>query len=151
MFVRTKRGKRLRQVNMAADSIRVKFSQKRNSLFPVWGQHLLRLVVTCEPVDPALHQNQAELRVFVLWIKYRYSTVTKIITARKRSLGQGSMFTGVCLSTGGCLLRGGAWWRPPRRLLLQAVRILMECILVAIVRLNTKRLHWKVKRPLANR
>ena len=30
-----------------------------------------------------------------------------IIIARKRSLGQGNMFTGVCLSTGGCLLPGG--------------------------------------------
>ena len=38
------------------------------------------------------------------------------ITARKRSLGQGNMFTGVCLSTkgggvygpGGCLLPGGS-------------------------------------------
>ena len=43
-----------------------------------------------------------------------------IITARKRSLGQGNMFTGVCLSTGGvpgpggCLVLGGARWRPPR-------------------------------------
>ena len=32
----------------------------------------------------------------------------RIVTARKWSLGQGNMFTGVCLSTGGCLLRGGA-------------------------------------------
>ena len=32
-----------------------------------------------------------------------------IFTARKRSLGQGNMFKGVCLSTGGCLLLGGAW------------------------------------------
>ena len=31
----------------------------------------------------------------------------RIITARKRSLGQGNMFTGVCLSTGGCLVPGG--------------------------------------------
>ena len=29
-----------------------------------------------------------------------------IFTARKRSLGQGNMFTGVCLSTGGCLVGG---------------------------------------------
>ena len=29
------------------------------------------------------------------------STITFFITARKRSLGQGNMFTGVCLSTGG--------------------------------------------------
>ena len=35
----------------------------------------------------------------------------RLITARKRSLGQGNMFTGVCLSTGGCLLPGGAWPR----------------------------------------
>ena len=53
------------------------------------------------------------------------------------------MFTGVCLSTGGVPGPGGvsgpggawfctfcAWWRPPRRLLLRAVRILLECILV---------------------
>ena len=39
------------------------------------------------------------------------------ITARKRSLGQGNIFTGVCLSTGGvpgpggCLVLGGAWSR----------------------------------------
>ena len=48
-------------------------------------------------------------------------------------LGQGYIFTGVCDSacSGGCLLRGGAWWRPPAgRLLLWAVRILLECILV---------------------
>ena len=30
----------------------------------------------------------------------------------------------------GDLVPGGAWWRPPRRLLLRAVRILLECILV---------------------
>ena len=96
--------------------------------------------------------------------------VRPITTARKRSLGQGNMFTGVYLSTGGvpapgegsgsgvgacsggcllwgclvpgrylfwgvpaprgCLLPGVAWWRPPRKLLLRAVRILLECILV---------------------
>ena len=35
------------------------------------------------------------------------------ITARKQSLGQGDMFTGVCLSTGGCLVPWGwgAWSR----------------------------------------
>ena len=37
---------------------------------------------------------------------------TQFITARKRSLGQGNMFTGVCLSTGGCLVPvGGVWSR----------------------------------------
>ena len=41
-----------------------------------------------------------------------------IFTARKRSLGQGNMLTGVCLSTGGCMVLGrgvngpgGAWSR----------------------------------------
>ena len=32
-----------------------------------------------------------------------------VITARKRSLGQGNMFTGVCLSTGGAWSGGVAW------------------------------------------
>ena len=46
-------------------------------------------------------------------------------------LGQGNMFTGVCLSTGGCLVQGGVETQPPpRRLLLRAVYILLECILV---------------------
>ena len=32
-----------------------------------------------------------------------------IVTVRKRSSGQGNMFTGVCLSTGGgCLVPGGS-------------------------------------------
>ena len=62
------------------------------------------------------------------------------ITACKRNLGQGNMFTPVCHSVhrgsawsqGGVPgPRGGAWWRhPPERLLLRAVRILLECILV---------------------
>ena len=48
-----------------------------------------------------------------------------LVTVCKRSLGQGNMFTGVCLPTGvvpgpgGCLALGGpglggAWWRPPQ-------------------------------------
>ena len=52
-------------------------------------------------------------------------------------LGQGYVFTRVCDSVhrGGCLLpRGCLLWgcveTPPRRLLLRAVRILLECILV---------------------
>ena len=58
-----------------------------------------------------------------------------IFTARKRSLGQGNMLTGVCLSTGGYLVPGGfglgvPGGDPPGRLLLRAVRILLECILV---------------------
>ena len=56
-----------------------------------------------------------------------------IVTARKRSLGQGNVFTGVCDSInrgmhgpwglhgpGGCMVSGGGsawswgtWWRPP--------------------------------------
>ena len=102
----------------------------------------------------------------------------KIFTARKRSLGQGNIFIGVCqefcsqgrgvcsggcllpggllwrvsatggcllpggVSLGGCLLPGGvsaprgcllpgrAWSRPPQRILLRAVHILLKCILV---------------------
>ena len=76
-----------------------------------------------------------------------------IITSRKRGLGQGNIFRSVCqefcpqggcllpggyLVWGGCLLggvcsQGGAWWRPPQRLLLRAVRILLECILVHLL------------------
>ena len=76
-----------------------------------------------------------------------------IITARKLSLGQGNIFTSVCHSvhrgwypsmhcSGGCaipacLAAGGAWWRPPPgRLLLRAVRILLECILVLLISLH---------------
>ena len=63
-----------------------------------------------------------------------------IFTTRKRSLGQGNMFTGVCLSTGGVSGPGGGAWSPgclvetpPQRLLLRAVRILLECILVHLI------------------
>ena len=40
-----------------------------------------------------------------------YGPLKTVITARKQSLGQGNMFTGVCLSTGGCMVPGGAWSR----------------------------------------
>ena len=67
-----------------------------------------------------------------------------LVTTRKRSLGQGNMFTGVCLSTegvpapGGLPALGGVFASggvpggdlPPRRLLLRAVCIPLECILV---------------------
>ena len=36
-----------------------------------------------------------------------YEQRKNVITARKRSLGQGNMFTGVCLSTGGGACSGG--------------------------------------------
>ena len=81
-------------------------------------------------------------------------------TAHKRSLGQGNMFTGVCLSTvGGAWSQGGGAWSQgevhgpggawsqgvhgpggclvetpvPGWLLLQAVCILLECILAFLV------------------
>ena len=44
-------------------------------------------------------------------------------------LVQGVWSWGVCL-VGGAGSWGGAWWRPPRWLLLRVVRILLECILV---------------------
>ena len=76
------------------------------------------------------------------------SNKPQFITARKRSLGQGNIFAPVCHSvhrggglvpggpggvwSGGVWSRRGAWWRPPGRLLLRSVRILLECILVYI-------------------
>ena len=69
-------------------------------------------------------------------------------------LGQGYIFTGVCGSVhrggswswggawswGGCMVPGGGGWcgwlhsgDPPGRLLLRAVRILLECILVIVI------------------
>ena len=93
-----------------------------------------------------------------------------IFTARKRSLGQGNIFIGVCQefcsrgvvcfrgvsapgwpcllpggmsaprgcvsAPGGCLFRGGLPGGdplPPRRILLRAVRILLECIFVFLI------------------
>ena len=113
---------------------------------PVWWGVGTRLGPVCPVADPGFIQT--------------------IITTRKQSLGQGNMFTGVCLSTGGgaawsrggvpgpsggAWSGGGAWswggawscgvsgpggsWsgpggRSPERLLLWAVRILLEYILV---------------------
>ena len=86
-------------------------------------------------------------RKYLATVIYFYRSQTK--------LGQGNIFTPVCHSVhgggllpggacswggawsrgyapGGCLVQGlgGARWRPPGRLLLRAVRILLECILV---------------------
>ena len=73
-----------------------------------------------------------------------------LITAHKRSVGQGNVFTGVCLSTRGsaqtpeCRHPSGGrppWCRPPpleihgilrETVNKRAVRILLECILVCI-------------------
>ena len=57
------------------------------------------------------------------------------------SLGGGCLLPGGSGPGGACsrgglfpgdLVPGGAWWRPPRRLLLRAVRILLKCILVKL-------------------
>lgn len=40
--------------------------QKQYVLLPVGGQYSLGLVVTGQPVDPALNENQAELGILVL-------------------------------------------------------------------------------------
>ena len=55
---------------------------------------------------------------------------------------QGGLLPGGCLFRGvpgprgtcawGVSAPGGAWWRPPERLLLRVVRILLECILVVL-------------------
>ena len=48
--------------------------------------------------------NKYNNRTCWTWI-HSGSYVTPIVTTPKRSLGQGNMFTGMCLSTGG----GGTW------------------------------------------
>ena len=45
-------------------------------------------------------------------------------------LVMGGLLPGGCLVGGGSAPRWGAWWRPPGRQLLWAVRIQLECILV---------------------
>ena len=51
-------------------------------------------------------ENFKKLKIIIMMertfgLAISHIAVTTIITARKRSLGQGNMFTGVCLSTGG--------------------------------------------------
>ena len=68
----------------------------------------------------------------------------KFFTARRQSLGQGNIFTGVCLSTGG---RGFPDREPPPPYGKERpVRILLECILVecCIYRLYL----WQVRPPV---
>ena len=89
------------------------------------------------------------LCLYLRCIQGRYHSCW-IFTARKRSLGQGTIFRSMCqefctwggASSGEVLLprRGfssrGAWWRPPIPpgwLLLQAVGILLDCILVSVL------------------
>ena len=53
----------------------------------------------------------------------------------------------------GGLLPGGAWWRPPGRLLLRAVRILLECILVLMDIITQShvlpvRMFWLCAKPI---
>ena len=47
--------------------------------------------------------------VRILFMFFQGILSIRDFTARKRSLGQANMFTGVCLSTGGCLVPGGGW------------------------------------------
>ena len=73
------------------------------------------------------------------------SAVKAVVTARKQSLGQGNIFISVCqefcpwgrggLVPGGSA-PGGLVETPPGRLLLLAVRILLECILVSVLHLR---------------
>ena len=56
-----------------------------------------------------------------------FANLSNIFTARIRSLGQGNIFTGVCLSTGG---EGVSLTETPPYGKERAVRILFECILV---------------------
>ena len=104
------------------------------------------------PVTPAIYSTTTiTWTIFVKhflhcnrnsWINYKCEcpplcAVRPIVTARKRSFGQGNIFSSVCpqgwgSAPGGreCLLPGGGVETPLRRLLLWAVRILLECILV---------------------
>lgn len=43
--------------------------QNQYVLLPVGGQYSLGLVVTGQPVDPALNENQAELGILVLQVE----------------------------------------------------------------------------------
>ena len=94
-------------------------------------------------------------RTFDGELQSRSIFLMSLITVRKRNLGQGNIFTGVCLSTEeGCLVQGVGMGGlvpeggsgpgglpgpgvgvpggdPPRRLRLWVVRILLECILVS--------------------
>ena len=62
---------------------------------------------------------------------------SRFITARKQSLRRLCFYRCLSVHRGvpgpeGGLVPRGTWWRPPGRLLLRAVRILLECILVTI-------------------
>ena len=102
------------------------------------GIHHLPIQVEIHPsvsLMRRLHGGSHEGWDSTLELKYHDS----IITVRKRSLGQGNVFTPVCLFTGGLPLGGGlhmvgATWgacmggRPPE-LGKRAIRILLECFL----------------------
>ena len=107
------------------------------------------------------HYHHTRTNLFCRSVLSRPKHCEEIFTARKRSLGQGNIFTSLCQefcsqvgeegawSGGvpgprGVPGPGGAWSRevpgprrvcgepppPPERLLLRAIRILLECILV---------------------
>ena len=85
-----------------------------------------------------------KLSMFAVFIQadHTYTRTCNGLLPPATKLGQGYVFTRVCDSVhgeGGCLLPGAGWWRPPpRRLLLRAVRILLECILVFILLLHNR-------------
>ena len=51
-------------------------------------------------------EEQRVERFFLGFLSKKIKIYLTLVTARKRSLGQGNNFTGVCLSTGGSLSRG---------------------------------------------
>ena len=80
------------------------------------------------------------------WVPRQFNS---IFTARKRSLGQGNIFIGMCQefcsqggsAPGGVSAPGEGWClveTPPGRLLLRAVRILLECILVIFISIEQR-------------
>ena len=88
-----------------------------------------------DPHPLSLYSNVRAVRIL---LEYILVTISLFLPPATK-LGQGYIFTGVCDSVhGGCACSQGGVWSggvpggdpPPGRLLLRAVRILLECILV---------------------
>ena len=84
-----------------------------------------------------------KLSMFAVFIQadHTYTRTCNGLLPPATKLGQGYVFTRVCDSVhggGGACSRGPAGGDPPRRLLLRAVRILLECILVFILLLHNR-------------
>ena len=89
--------------------------------FPDGGRQPKSAILIFWPISPEKKPKKLDQAVARVWCPSHLRSANSVdsfvlhwfITTRKRSLGQGNMFTGVCLSTGGCLVpgRGGPWSR----------------------------------------